>query len=153
MRDQTIDLDCWLEDADGNTIIQSGPPVDPKKDQTIERLKATIDAGTYYIRVEAMEDGQTGDAAGGMEDEATTTSVVYVVDDSASMDADFREVRTALKAVRDETMANTKVALIAFGTKFKVLFGLTDYLSAPGTTTSTRSAPSCTLLSTASRFG
>ena len=60
VRDQTIDLDSRLEDADGNTIIQSGPPADPNKDQTIEWLKTTIDAGTYYIRVEAMEDGQTG---------------------------------------------------------------------------------------------
>ena len=60
VRDQTIDLDCWLEDSDGNTIIQSGPPVDPNKDQTIEWLKVTIDAGTYYIKVQAMEDGATG---------------------------------------------------------------------------------------------
>ena len=59
VRDQTINLDCWLEDADGNTVIQSGPPVDPSKDQTIEWLKTTINAGTYYIRVQAMEDGQT----------------------------------------------------------------------------------------------
>ena len=59
VRDQSINLDSWLEDADGNTIIQSGPPVDPNKDQTIEWLKTTIDAGTYYIRIEAMEDGRT----------------------------------------------------------------------------------------------
>ena len=60
VRDQSINLDCWLEDADGNTVIQSGPPVDPNKDQTIEWLQTTIDAGTYYIKVQAMEDGQTG---------------------------------------------------------------------------------------------
>ena len=59
VRDQSINLDCWLEDADGNTVIQSGPPADPTKDQSIEWLTATIAAGTYYIRVEAMEDGQT----------------------------------------------------------------------------------------------
>ncbi len=60
VRDQTIDLDSWLEDSDGNTVAQSGPPIDPSKDQTIEWLKATIDAGTYYIKVEAAEDGATG---------------------------------------------------------------------------------------------
>ena len=60
VRDQTINLDCWLEDSDGNVVLQSGPPVDPDKDQTIEWLKTTIYAGTYYIKVEAMEDGQTG---------------------------------------------------------------------------------------------
>ena len=59
VRDQSINLDCWLEDADGNTVIQSGPPEAPNKDQTIEWLKTTIDAGTYYIKVQAMEDGQT----------------------------------------------------------------------------------------------
>ena len=60
VRDQSIDLDSWLEDAEGNAIVQSGPPADRTKDQTIEWLKTTIKAGTYYIRVQAMEDGQTG---------------------------------------------------------------------------------------------
>ena len=59
VREQSIDLDSWLEDADGNAVIQSGPPADPNKDQTIEWLKTTIHVGTYYIKVEAMEDGQT----------------------------------------------------------------------------------------------
>ena len=45
-----------------------------------------------------------------------STSIVYVIDDSGSMDGDFPEVRDALEGVRGETMANTKVALIAFGT-------------------------------------
>ena len=60
VRDQTIDLDSWLEDADGNAIIQSRPPADPGRDQTVEWLQTTIEAGTYYIKVAAMEDGQTG---------------------------------------------------------------------------------------------
>ena len=59
VRDQTIDLDSWLEDADGNVVIQSAPPADPSKDQTVEWLRTTIDAGTYYIKVQAMEDGKT----------------------------------------------------------------------------------------------
>ncbi len=63
-----------------------------------------------------------------------TTSIVYVIDDSGSMDSDFPEVRTALEGVRDATMANTKVALIAFGTNPKSLFGLTDHSSAPWNT-------------------
>ena len=63
------------------------------------------------------------------------TSVVYVIDDSGSLDGDFPEVRTALGMVRDETgMANTKVALIAFGTDPKTLFGLTDQATAPWNT-------------------
>ncbi len=60
-----------------------------------------------------------------------TTSIVYVVDDSGSMDFGFPEVRTALEAVRDETMDNTKVALIAFGKRPKTLFALQDHSSAP----------------------
>lgn len=59
VRDQSIDLDSWLEDAEGNTLVQSGPPANPNQDQTIEWLKTTIDAGTYYIKVQAMEDGST----------------------------------------------------------------------------------------------
>ena len=66
-----------------------------------------------------------------------TTSIVYVVDDSGSMEGDFPEVRTALRKVRDATMANTKVALIAFGQDPKTVFGLTsdstDGLTGPWT--------------------
>ena len=58
-RGQSINLDVSPEGADGNVIIRSGPPVDLTKDQTIEWLKTTIDAGTYYIKAQAMEDGQT----------------------------------------------------------------------------------------------
>ncbi|GEM_PF-2037885 len=60
-----------------------------------------------------------------------STSIVYVVDDSGSMDGDFREVRAALEEVRDATMASTKVALIAFGTNTKTLFELTEHSEAP----------------------
>ena len=59
VRDQSINLDSWLKDANGNAIIQSRPPADPNKDQTVEWLQTTIEAGTYYIKVVAIEDGQT----------------------------------------------------------------------------------------------
>ena len=56
VRDQTIDLDATLEDASGNALMKSWPP---PADATVEWLKTTLDAGTYYIRVEAAEDGAT----------------------------------------------------------------------------------------------
>jgi len=59
VRGQSINLDSWLEDADGNEVATSGPPADRSKDQSIEWLLTTIDAGTWYIKVQAMEDGQT----------------------------------------------------------------------------------------------
>ncbi len=59
-RDQTIELKVALEDANGNVVGTAGPPTDPNKDQVyIEWLQITIDAGTYYVLVEALEDGQT----------------------------------------------------------------------------------------------
>lgn len=56
IRGQSINLDVSLEDADGNMIIQSWPPPGSPSD---EWIRTTLDAGTYYIRVEAMEDGYT----------------------------------------------------------------------------------------------
>ncbi|WP_238314867.1 pre-peptidase C-terminal domain-containing protein, partial [Methylobacterium crusticola] len=38
IRGQSINLDVYLEDADGNDIAVSGPPLDPNGDQTIEWL-------------------------------------------------------------------------------------------------------------------
>ena len=58
-----------------------------------------------------------------------STSIVYVIDDSGSMDHDFPEVRTALEEVRDTDMPNTKVALIGFGVISTTLFGLTAHSS------------------------
>ena len=69
----------------------------------------------------------TRSASGQSEQTPQTTSIVYVVDDSGSMDGDFREVRKALRDVRDTNMDNTKVALIAFGTEPTTVFGLTDH--------------------------
>ena len=60
VRDQTIELKVTLEDADGNEAGIAGPPLNPNLDQVyIEWLNITIDAGTYYIRVEALEDDAT----------------------------------------------------------------------------------------------
>ena len=66
-----------------------------------------------------------------------TNSIVYLIDDSGSMDGDFPEVRTALKSVRDATIAHAKVALIAFGTDPKELFGLSDHSASPSPWTDT----------------
>ena len=56
VRDQSINLDVTLEDSAGRIIKESWPPpVDP----SVEWLLATLDAGTYYIRVEAAEEGAT----------------------------------------------------------------------------------------------
>ena len=62
-----------------------------------------------------------------------SVSVVFVIDDSGSMDGDFPEVRTALEAARDETVDidDTNVALISFGKEATTLFGLTEFDSAP----------------------
>jgi len=60
-------------------------------------------------------------------DPTPSTSIVYVIDDSGSMDGDFPEVRTALEEVRDTDMPNTKVALIVFGGEWTKVFGLTAH--------------------------
>ncbi len=61
VRDQSIELKVTLEDAEGNVVGTAGPPLNPDLDQVyIEWLKITIDAGTYYIRVEALADDATG---------------------------------------------------------------------------------------------
>ena len=57
VRDQGIDLDVYLEDEDGEVVMQSWPP---PVDASIEWLKTVIEPGTYYVRVVAMEDDETG---------------------------------------------------------------------------------------------
>ena len=57
VRGQSIDIDVHLEDAQGNRIASSWPP---PVDASVEWLKITLDAGTYYVRVEAMEDTPSG---------------------------------------------------------------------------------------------
>ena len=71
--------------------------------------------------------GGAGIASGPSVSSTHTTSIVYVIDDSGSMDGDFPEVRAALREVRGTDMANTKVALVAFGTDATRVFGLTDH--------------------------
>ena len=78
-------------------------------------------------RAAGPANGGAGIASGSSADSAHTTSIVYVIDDSGSMDGDFPEVRTALRDVRDTAMPNTRVALIAFGTATTTIFGLTDH--------------------------
>ncbi len=91
------------------------------------QFEAASAGGFEYSRLQAQSQQQR---------QLMGTSVVYVVDDSGSMDGDWPEVQTALKAVRDMTgVTNTKVALIAFGTVPTTLFGLTDHASAPWDTT------------------
>ena len=60
-----------------------------------------------------------------------TASVVYVIDDSGSMDGDYPEVRAALRAVRDTNAPNVKTALITFGQNHYTRFGLTNHATAP----------------------
>ena len=83
-------------------------------------LRRPAQAGWQTSRRARSADGPTVQSS-------HTTSIVYVIDDSGSMDGDFPEVHTALEAVRDETMADTKVALIAFGTDSETIFGLKDH--------------------------
>ena len=61
VRDQSIELNVTLEDANGVTVGTAGPPKNPDLDQVhIEWLEQVIAPGTYYVRVEAAEDGRTG---------------------------------------------------------------------------------------------
>ena len=90
-------------------------------------LRRPAQAGWQTRRGVLSDDGPTIQSS-------HTTSIVYVIDDSGSMDGDFPEVHTALEAVRDEAMADTKVALIAFGSEATTKFGLTDHSSAPWNT-------------------
>ena len=82
---------------------------------TAQGLPRAVGGGAGGIKpAEAQPEAANRD--GPSAQSSHTTSIVYVIDDSGSMDGDFPEVRTALKAVRGEAMPNTKVALIAFGT-------------------------------------
>ena len=56
IRGQSIDLDASVENDTGATLMRSWPP---PRNRSVEWLKATLDAGTYYVRVEAMENGAT----------------------------------------------------------------------------------------------
>ena len=60
-RDQSIELKVVLEDSNSNVAGTASPPAHPNRDQDyIEWLKITIEAGTYYVRVEALQEGATG---------------------------------------------------------------------------------------------
>ncbi len=60
VRGQSVELKMVLEDADGEVVGIAGPPSDPTKEQVYnEWLNRVIEPGTYYVRVEALEDGAT----------------------------------------------------------------------------------------------
>ena len=86
------------------------------------------------IFVVSLNDARTRTAS---QQPGGTTSVVYVIDDSGSMDRGWQDVRGALEQVRDLSgVSNTKVALVAFGSKAtgsttETLFPLTAHSSAP----------------------
>ena len=105
VRDQTIDLDATLEDASGNALMKSWPP---PVDATVEWLKTTLDAGTYYVRVEAAEDGATEYRIRfGLEDPAGSASA------SAASDGDEAEAEEsgALRLLGDVTPEAAAAAL------------------------------------------
>ena len=56
IRDQSIKLYAQVEDKSGEIIAQSWPP---SWDPGSEWILATLEAGTYYVRVQAAEDGYT----------------------------------------------------------------------------------------------
>ncbi len=58
VRTDRIDLDAALEDAAGDTLARSADQ--STRHDRIETLTATIDPGSYYIRVEAEQDGIAG---------------------------------------------------------------------------------------------
>ena len=99
-----------------------------------QAFRATVDHGEGFSATTTsikVSSGEAGPAAISAQQTTVSTSIVYVVDDSGSMDGDFREVRAVLEEVRDATMERTKVALIAFGTITQTLFELTEHSDAP----------------------
>lgn len=97
-------------------------------------FSAAVDYGEGFFTTSTpikVSWGEAGPTAISAQQTPASASIVYVVDDSGSMDGDFREVRAALEEVRDATMERTKVALIAFGMKTKTLFELTEHSDAP----------------------
>ena len=73
IRGQSIDLDASVENDTGTTLMRSWPP---PRNRSVEWLKMTLDAGTYYVRVEAMENGATDYYVRfGLKDAAASLSV------------------------------------------------------------------------------
>ena len=91
------------------------------------------------LSLQTLGQGADGQAAGvfgqvGIQS-SHTTSIVYVVDDSTTLEGDFPEVRQALRDVRSTAMANTKVALVGFGGSATTVQGLTDHSATVWTNT------------------
>ncbi len=99
-----------------------------------QTFSAAVDYGEGFPAASSpikVSRGEAGPTAIPAQQTPVSTSIVYVVDDSGSMDGDFREVRAELEEVRNSTMTGTKVALIGFGTSTKILFELTEHSDAP----------------------
>ena len=118
----------------GPGVAQAVEVTDPEPEQQSDGEGYQGELGEVLVELSLRRPagGVSGQAPGtrgasGQSGTPQTTSIVYVIDDSGSMDGDFPEVRTALEAVRDTDMTNTKVALIAFGTDATTIFGLTDH--------------------------
>ncbi len=100
VRDQTINLDATLEDASGDALMESWPP---PADATVEWLKPTLDTGTYYIRVEAAEDGATRYRIRfGLDDPPSPPPSAPVVTGSTSFTVTEGEIAVATLSATDE---------------------------------------------------
>ena len=104
VRDQRIELAVTLENAAGETVGTAGPPADPNKDQTyIEWLKQAIDPGTYYVRVQALQDGATDYYIRfGLKDPPPDESAAPAVTGSTSFTVTEGETRVGTLTASDE---------------------------------------------------
>ncbi len=127
----------WILDGDDEEVHVIGRNTAAAEGTTGELADAVLQLTRATVGATAAAFGADAGAGGFKRgwakaaESTPTNSIVYVVDDSGSMDFGFPEVRTALEAVRDESMPNTKVALIAFGTIPTTFFGLQDHATAP----------------------
>ncbi len=122
VRDQTIDLDATLEDASGDALMQSWPP---PADATVEWLTTTLDTGTYYIRVEAAEDGATGYRIRlGLADPPPPTPATPEVTGSTSFTVTEGETAVATLTASDEDTPSEDLAWSLAGGADKSEFAL-----------------------------
>ena len=125
IRGQTINLDASVENDTGTTLMRSWPP---PRNRSVEWLKMTLDAGTYYIRVEAMENGATPYYVRfGLKDAAASLSVA---DASAEEGTDA----TLDFAVTLDRNASATVT-VAFATEDGSATAGDDYTARSGTLT------------------
>ena len=114
-----------LEDAEGNTIVESSPPPEGTPRETLE---TAIGPGTYYVRVEAMQDGlygyfiyfglETSPLTGFSLLDASTQTVLATLTDGAIVEvADLENGSYAIRAdlAHGESVGSMKLELT--GTK------------------------------------